>query len=68
MEHCKPYSQAEWESELDLALDELTQQDGRAILSMPDPAAHNYTSWCKLFAVYGESFTQSRVRSAGFRV
>jgi hypothetical protein len=32
----------------------LTQQDGRAILNVSDPEAHNYQAWCKLWAVYGE--------------
>lgn len=26
-----------------------------------NPGAHNYGSWCKLFAVYGEKFTHSSV-------
>ena len=29
-------------------LGDLTQQDGRAILHVQDPNAHNYESWCKL--------------------
>jgi hypothetical protein len=51
-----------------MALDELTQQDGLVAPSrMPEPDAHNYTSWCKVYAVYGESFTQgNRTRTGQF--
>ena len=33
---------------------------------MPDPDAHNYTSWCKLYAVYGEKFTHNNVRTGQY--
>ena len=55
----------EWDKELDACLDDLTQQDGRAVLGMPDPNAHNFTSWCKLYAVYGENYTHSSARVEG---
>jgi hypothetical protein len=42
------------------AVEDLTQQDGRAILHT-NPDAHNYTSWCKLYSVYGDAYTRSRV-------
>ncbi len=45
---------AEWAAELDALLDDLTRQDGLAVLHVSDPNASNYSSWCKLFAVYGE--------------
>jgi hypothetical protein len=48
-------SAGEWAKELGALLDDLTQQDGRAILHVHDPDAHNYGAWCKLFAVYGEA-------------
>jgi hypothetical protein len=43
-------SQREWELELGDLLDELSTADGRAILSVLDPKAHNYTAWCKVKA------------------
>mmetsp|Transcript_19729 Transcript_19729/g.54804 ORF Transcript_19729/g.54804 Transcript_19729/m.54804 type:complete len:1112 (-) Transcript_19729:310-3645(-) len=57
----------EWENELDLLFQDLTQQDGRAILHVSDSTAHNYGSWCKVVAVYGESYTHSTVEEAGRR-
>ena len=57
-------SQAEWDSELDALLTDLTMQDGRAILGVSDPQAHNYTSYCKLHAVYGSGYTNSKVVDA----
>eukprot|EP00301_Raphidiophrys_heterophryoidea_P005572 c12327_g1_i3.p1 GENE.c12327_g1_i3~~c12327_g1_i3.p1 ORF type:complete len:851 (-),score=232.50 c12327_g1_i3:423-2975(-) len=50
----------EWIGEMGDLLGDLTQQDGHAILSEPAPNAYNYTSWCKLYAVYGDDFTHSR--------
>lgn len=44
-------SKEEWEAELDDCLSELTSQDDRVILHVSNPKAHNYGSWCKLFAV-----------------
>jgi|AntRauMFilla1563_2_1112583.scaffolds.fasta_scaffold107867_1 hypothetical protein len=55
-------SVAEWEKELDLLFDDLTMQDGRAILNVSDPEAHNYVSWCKVVAVYGDTYTHSTER------
>eukprot|EP01051_Picozoa_sp_SAG22_P013017 SAG22_NODE_1412_length_4477_cov_8.593878_5_plen_201_part_00 len=56
-------SKSDWESELEDMLGDLTQQDGRAILHVQDPNAHNYESWCKLYAVYGETYTHSSERT-----
>lgn len=53
-------SQEEWYAELDGLLEDLQQQDGRAVLNV-QPGGHNYVSWCKVFAVYGEAYTHSRV-------
>ena len=55
-------SKKEWELELGDLMDDLTQQDGKAILSVADPKARNYTSWCKVYAVYGDAFTKSRIK------
>ena len=52
-------SQEEWDRELEDLLGDLTTQEGRAILSVSDPDAHNYDSWCKLYAVYGDAYTHS---------
>lgn len=52
----------EWIREVDDCLEVLTQQDGRAILNVSDPDAHNYNAWCKLWTVYGETYTLSRTR------
>jgi hypothetical protein len=60
-------TQKEWQDELVDLMGELTQQDGRAILSEPDPNAYNYTSWCKLYAVYGEKYTCSREATGDFK-
>ena len=54
-------SPQEWEMEMEDLLSDLTTQEGRAILHVSDPDAHNYDSWCKLYAVYGESFTHSSI-------
>ena len=43
----------EWETEFEELLDDLTQQDGKAVLMEPDQRAPSYSSWCKLFAIYG---------------
>ena len=42
-------SEKEWELELGDLMDDLTTQDGRAILSVADPKARNFTSWCKVY-------------------
>jgi hypothetical protein len=56
-------SEMEWLAELDALLEDLTQQDGRAILSVHDTQAFNYNSWCKVYAVYGSTYTHSRERN-----
>ena len=54
-------SQQEWDNELEDLLGDLTTQEGRAILHVNDPEAHNYDSWCKMYAVYGDHYTHSSV-------
>mmetsp|Transcript_23449 Transcript_23449/g.59853 ORF Transcript_23449/g.59853 Transcript_23449/m.59853 type:complete len:1022 (+) Transcript_23449:36-3101(+) len=60
---------AEWHKELDDLLDDLTANDGpnagRVSLSVNEDAP-SYGSWCKLWAVYGESFTHSHERTEEF--
>lgn len=41
-------------SQVDDCLEVLTTQEGRAVLNVSDPQAHNWNAWCKLWAVYGE--------------
>ena len=53
-------SRQEWEMELIDLLSDLTTQEGRAVLYVSEDA-HNYDSWCKLYAVYGDSFTNSSI-------
>ena len=55
----------EWEAEFEQLLDDLTQQDGKAILREPDQRAPSYASWCKLFAIYGNTYTHSNIRVGG---
>ena len=43
----------EWETEFEELLDDMTQQDGKAVLMESDQRAPSYSSWCKLFAIYG---------------
>jgi hypothetical protein len=50
----------EWDAEEEALLEDLTQQDGRAILHC-NQESHAYTSWCKMYSVYGEAYTRSRV-------
>ena len=50
--------------ELESLLADLTQQDGRAVLSSDD-GRPNYGSYCKLRAVYGDAYTKSRVPAPG---
>ena len=40
-------SEEEWEKELDYLFADLVQQDGRAILHVPEDS-NNYGSWCKV--------------------
>ena len=54
----------EWGVELESLLADLTQQDGRAVLSSDD-GRPNYGSYCKLRAVYGDAYTKSRVPAPG---
>jgi hypothetical protein len=56
-------TEAEWEAELDGIFSELVQQDGRAILNV-DSERPQFGSYCKVKAVYGDSYTKSRVRDA----
>jgi hypothetical protein len=42
-------------------LADLTQQDGKAITREPAREAHNYPSWCKMYAVFGTDYTNSQV-------
>jgi len=49
----------EWAAELAVLIDDLTQQDGRISLREPDSKAPSYTSFVKVFSVYGEDFTRS---------
>jgi septin family protein len=37
-----------WEQELDVLFEELTQQDGRAILNLNNSELAGYESWCKV--------------------
>ena len=55
----------EWEAEFEQLLDDLTQQDGKAILREPDQRAPSYASWCKLFAIYGTTYTHSNIKVGG---
>ena len=59
-------TQQEWHKELDDLLDDLTPSDGsnqgRVNLSVSEESMA-FGSWCKVFAVYGEDFTHSRVRT-----
>ena len=56
----------EWARELDDLLDDLTPNDGvnqgRVNLSVSEESP-SYASWCKLYAIYGDDFTHSRVRT-----
>lgn len=56
----------EWAKELDDLLDDLTPNDGvnqgRVNLSVSEDSPA-YSSWCKIYAVYGDEFTHSRVRT-----
>jgi energy-coupling factor transporter ATP-binding protein EcfA2 len=54
-------SAAEWAAEEEALFEDLTQQDGRAVLGVSDPNAHNYVSFCRLYAVYGDAYTHSRI-------
>jgi energy-coupling factor transporter ATP-binding protein EcfA2 len=55
---------AEWAAEEEALFEDLTQQDGRAVLGVSDPNAHNYVSFCRLYAVYGDAYTHSRIADA----
>ena len=59
-------TQKEWDQELAELLDDLTPNDGpnagRVNLSVAEDAVA-YGSWCKVYAVYGDEFTHSRVRT-----
>ncbi len=57
-------SAAEWAAEEEALFEDLTQQDGRAVLGVSDPNAHNYVSFCRLYAVYGDAYTHSRIADA----
>ena len=50
----------EWEKERDSLLEDLTTEDGRVRLSIQptDPA---FSSFCRMFAVYGRRFSQSSI-------
>jgi len=48
----------DWETERTALLDDLTDGEGRMILH-PSEESSSYKSWCKLFAVYGETYTKS---------
>ena len=50
-------TRAEWDREEEALFEELTTQDGRAILNVSDPNAHNHGAFCKLYSVYGEAYT-----------
>ncbi|KAH8048053.1 hypothetical protein JL720_15915 [Aureococcus anophagefferens] len=50
-------TRAEWDKEEEALFEELTTQDGRAILNVSDPNAHNHGAFCKLYSVYGEAYT-----------
>ena len=55
----------QWAVEFSQLLDDLTQQDGKAITREPNPGAPNYSSWCKLVAIYGTAYTNC-ARDTGF--
>ena len=38
-------------------------QDGSVQLSEPDQRAPSYSSWCKIYAIFGDDFTQSKIDS-----
>ena len=59
-------TQQEWEQEFNNLLDDMTMQDGRAILAEPDQNSPTYASWCKLYAVFGDNYTCS-TRDSGER-
>ena len=59
-------SQDAWISELDGLLSELQTDEGRAYLTM-DPERPQYASFCKLLAVYGETYTHSQVPTGEYR-
>jgi len=56
----------EWDKELSDLLDDLTPNDGpnqgKVSLSVAEDSMA-YGSWCKVYAVYGDEFTHSRVRT-----
>ena len=56
-------SREEWDAEFVQLLDDLTQQDGKAILREPDQRAPSHASWCKLYAIYGTAYTNSLVET-----
>jgi len=62
-------TRAEWEVEFDQLLDDLTQQDGKAILTEPAPNAPSHPSWCKLYSIFGTllALSLARPRSASRR-
>ena len=43
-------------------LDDLTQQDGKAILMEPAPNAPSHSSWCKLYSIFGTLLSSSLAR------
>ena len=56
-------SREEWEQEFDNLIDDLLMQDGSVQLSEPDQRAPSYSSWCKIYAIFGDDFTQSKIDS-----
>eukprot|EP00966_Prymnesium_polylepis_P267234 6173266-Prymnesium_polylepis.1 len=60
-------SQAEWDKELPDLLDDLTPTDGanvgRVSIGEVQPDNPSYASWCRLYAVYGDVFKNSRERT-----
>jgi GTPase SAR1 family protein len=51
----------EWEKEFDDLIDDMKQQDGSVSLREPDQKAPSYSSWCKLYAIYGDDYTSSTI-------
>jgi len=60
-------SQAEWDKELTDLLDDLTPNDGpnegRVAVSEVSADSPTYASWCRLYALYGDTFKNSRVQT-----
>ena len=49
-------SKQDWQDTLEDLMGDLTRQDGRAVLHVSDPKAHNYQSWCTVVSVFGDKY------------